>query len=71
MEEQLHSTQRLIANLNSHMNEGLSLSSIIHNQLLYSNALYEQQADWGEIWSITRQEGLRFRPFLLLSLIIL
>jgi hypothetical protein len=55
MEEQLHSTQRLIANLNSHMNEGLSLSSIIHNQLLYANEIYDQQADWGEIWGITRE----------------
>ncbi len=47
MEEQLQSTQRLIANVNSHMQEGLSLSSIIHNQLLYANNLQEDEADWG------------------------
>ena len=47
MEEQLQSTQRLIANVNNHMQEGLSLSSIIHNQLLYANNLQEDEADWG------------------------
>ena len=71
MEEQLQSTQRLITNVNSHIQEGLSLSSIIHNQLLYANSIQEDEADWGEIWGITREEGLRLRPFLLFSLIIL
>lgn len=70
MEEQLQSTQRLISNLNSHMHEGLSLESIIQNQLIYASTLQEQQAEWGEIWGITREEGLRLRPFFLLSLII-
>jgi hypothetical protein len=39
MEQILQSTQQLITSLNSHMHEGLSLSSIIHNQFLYASTL--------------------------------
>ena len=43
--EQLQSTQRLIINVNRNMQEGLSPNSVIHNQLLYTNNL--QEDDWG------------------------